>query len=262
MGDRTLSEIFLGNAFRECHKWSHYLSVYEKHLSVYRGKAPVVLEIGVREGGSLGLWREYFGPEATIIGIDIKQSCEILSRDGFEIYIGDQSDLAFLEMVLDRHSAIDVVIDDGSHVATDMIKSFEFLYPRIKKKAVYIVEDIVPSIAKANASDSPSFLDYASRLLLQINLGFAEGSMVQKANQYVADAVAESGKNRSIVSIASSAGLGSATEFTASTESISFYPNMVVFEKTPQSARSAIKSSGMNARQFMMYSTYKLQDRV
>lgn len=261
MSSESLSEIFLKNTFRECHKWAHYLSVYDKHLSCYRGKAPVVLEIGVREGGSLGLWRNYFGPEATIIGVDIKQSCEKLSGDGFDIYIGDQSDLAFLEHILNQHSCIDIVIDDGSHVAADMIKTFEFLYSRINSEAIYIVEDIVPSIAGSRDSDSPSFLDYANELLLQLNLGFGEESIAQRADKHVAEAVAASGKDRSSVLVSSPSGLSSVTEFTASTESICFYPNMVVFEKAPQSARSAIKSSGMTPGQFMMYSTYLLKRR-
>ena len=258
MDSQSLAEIFLNNTFGECHKWSHYLEIYNKHLSTYRGKSPVILEIGVRSGGSLGLWRNYFGPKAIIIGVDIEQSCASLSKDGFEIYIGNQSDLTLLQRILDQHLSIDIVIDDGSHITADMIKTFEFLYPRINKEAIYIVEDIVPSIVESRDSGNPSFLEYASELLLQLNLGFGDESIIASINESLTDKIIESKQVISDVLHPSASKFPNPNQFTTSTKSLSFYPNMIVFEKSPQSMRSSIKSAGMSPNEFAMYNNYKL----
>jgi hypothetical protein len=56
---------------RVMHKWDHYFEVYERFLAPIRHTRPVVLEIGVQLGGSVEMWRYYFGPAARIFGIDI-----------------------------------------------------------------------------------------------------------------------------------------------------------------------------------------------
>ena len=53
MNTGLLHRIFLNNSNKLIHKWIHYFDIYEKHLSRFIGKAPVVLEIGVYKGGSL-----------------------------------------------------------------------------------------------------------------------------------------------------------------------------------------------------------------
>ena len=52
-------------------KWTHYLPMYHRHFAKFRGKEMAILEIGLFKGGSLELWKKYFGPKAKIYGIDI-----------------------------------------------------------------------------------------------------------------------------------------------------------------------------------------------
>ena len=56
---------------RVMHKWEHYFEVYERFLSPIRHANPVVMEIGVQLGGSVEMWRDYFGAATRIYGIDI-----------------------------------------------------------------------------------------------------------------------------------------------------------------------------------------------
>jgi hypothetical protein len=42
----------------------------------------------------------------------------------------------------DRLGGIDIVIDDGSHVGRHQIASFEFLYPRLSERGIYVCEDL------------------------------------------------------------------------------------------------------------------------
>jgi hypothetical protein len=63
----TVAAEFFANKGRPIDKWHHYLDVYERHLSQYKGKPVFFLEIGVFEGGSLDMWRRYLGDQATIV---------------------------------------------------------------------------------------------------------------------------------------------------------------------------------------------------
>ena len=60
------------------YKWLHYFDIYDEHFSRFRGKDVTVLEIGVASGGSLEMWKAYFGNEAQIYGVDIRPECKAL----------------------------------------------------------------------------------------------------------------------------------------------------------------------------------------
>lgn len=108
-----LTRYFRANRGKVLHKWSHYFDVYDDHFRRFRHTNPVILEIGVSHGGSLEMWRHYFGRNAKIYGIDVNPRCKELEGDGVEIFIGSQSDRAFLRSVAARVPPIDILIDDG-----------------------------------------------------------------------------------------------------------------------------------------------------
>lgn len=123
-------------------KWTQYLPAYETELSPYRGRPVRVLEIGVFEGGSLDLWREYFGADSTIYGIDIDPRCQDLDVPGVTIRLGSQDDPAFLRSVVAEMGGVDIVLDDGSHVAKDQRIAFSTLFPLMQEGGMYVVEDL------------------------------------------------------------------------------------------------------------------------
>ena len=73
-------------------KHSTYFDSYDYFFNDYIGKEITFLEIGVLAGGSLFMWRDYFGPKARIIGIDFNPNAKKWEEHGFEIFIGSQSD--------------------------------------------------------------------------------------------------------------------------------------------------------------------------
>jgi hypothetical protein len=77
-----LARIFFQNQGRVIHKWLHYFEIYEQYFSRYRGSDFKMLEIGVSKGGSLAMWRSYFGPRATIYGIDVNPDSTPPTRSG------------------------------------------------------------------------------------------------------------------------------------------------------------------------------------
>ena len=82
---RSLEQIFEANEGRLIHKWMHYFDIYERHFKPFRYQSPRILEIGVSHGGSLDLWREWFGPGAHITGVDIDPAFK-LSQKGISRY--------------------------------------------------------------------------------------------------------------------------------------------------------------------------------
>jgi hypothetical protein len=133
---------FFRNPGRLIYKWRHYFDIYHRHLERFRDRSPVVVEIGVFHGGSLEMWRDYFGPGARIVGLDIAPECKSLEGPQIEIMIGSQSDRAFLAEVRRRYPRIDVLIDDGGHTMEQQIVTFEELYPHVRYDGVYLCEDL------------------------------------------------------------------------------------------------------------------------
>ncbi len=120
-----LENIFVSNNEHGMPKWVHYLSTYDKHLNRYRGRPFKMLEIGVFDGGSLNMWRKYFGNEAVIFGIDILPECASKAVPPNQIRIGSQDDPEFLARVVGEMGGLDVVLDDGCHLGRYQIASFK-----------------------------------------------------------------------------------------------------------------------------------------
>jgi hypothetical protein len=126
------------------HKWHHYFEIYDRHFSKYKDKNPIILEIGVAGGGSLEMWNYYFDKKCTIYGIDINPRCKEFETllPNVKIFIGDQNNDNFLNYVKSQIPNIDILIDDGSHINSHIIKTFEYLYPKINPGGTYLIEDL------------------------------------------------------------------------------------------------------------------------
>ncbi|MFA7586639.1 MAG: class I SAM-dependent methyltransferase [Novosphingobium sp.] len=123
------------------HKWTHYPAIYETYFARFVGQPLHMLEIGVFKGGSLQLWRDCFGPEAVIFGIDIDPACANLPEPPTQVRIGSQDDPAFLRAVVADMGGLDLVLDDGSHYAPHQRRSFETLFPLLSDGGLYVIED-------------------------------------------------------------------------------------------------------------------------
>jgi Methyltransferase domain len=145
-----LERLFWTHTGRLVHKWPHYLPIHQRYLEPFKagfpqaagGRQPLrLLEIGVSQGGSLELWRRFLGPQAVIFGVDINPQCAALDRAELPVRIGSQTDSEFLAGVVAEMGGIDVVIDDGSHIAEHQQASMDVLLPLLSDGGLYIVED-------------------------------------------------------------------------------------------------------------------------
>jgi len=200
-----LEKYFEDNPGRLIHKWIHYFEIYDHHFSRFRGKEVKILEFGVFHGGSLQMWKEYFGEHAQIIGVDINPSCKELEEDRIAIYIGNQEDKQFLAKLKDEIGEVDIVIDDGGHYMTQQITTFEEIYPIVSSKGVYLVEDLHTSYWShfgGGYQRNGTFIEYTKKLIDQLNAWHSHALEVFKVD-----------------------------DFTRTTKSMHFYDSITVFEK-------------------------------
>jgi hypothetical protein len=148
-----LHKLFYSNADTLVFKWRHYLKIYEDHLSRFRNTPFHMLEIGVAQGGSLSLWRRYFGPEALLFGIDIDDRCRQFDKRDAHVRIGSQDDPAFLRSVVSEMGGVDVVLDDGSHMASHQLTSFQVLFPLLNVVAFTFAKTFTPPIHRHLTAD-------------------------------------------------------------------------------------------------------------
>lgn len=196
------------------HKWRNYMDVYDRHLSRYRGTPVKLLEIGVYRGGSLQMWRNYFGAAATIYGIDIDPACVEYDGHSGSVRIGSQADPVFLKKVVLEMGGIDVIVDDGSHVASHQAITFDTLFPILDGSGVYICEDTMTAYLRGyyegGFGRATNIIEKMKRVVDDLNLDFhGRPASVPHANRVI--------------------------------RGIHFYQGLIVVEKSPQLAPMHMK---------------------
>jgi hypothetical protein len=142
-------------------KWNHYSEIYDRHFSKFIGQEVHILEIGVHSGGSLEMWKQYFGPKCRIYGVDIEEACKVYGDDSVKIYVGDQADRNFWTLFKREVPFLDVIIDDGGHLLHQQTATLEELLPHLRPGGVYVCEDLM-------GNDKP-FAAYISGLSYNLN---------------------------------------------------------------------------------------------
>lgn len=143
--DTTLCEIakkYKTDKVQHC-----YTILYDNLFHQKRNDKLKILEIGVYLGNSIKMWADYF-PNATILGIDNGEICPSSVMEGIKtdrIYTEycDQSNREDLQRIINKYgSDFDIIIDDGSHYQKHQQVSWGFLFPHLKSKGIYIIEDL------------------------------------------------------------------------------------------------------------------------
>ncbi len=204
-----LEKYFEANNDRLIHKWMHYFEIYDRHFSRFRGTDVHILEFGVSQGGSLQMWKDYFGSECRIYGVDINPHCKALEEDRITIFTGDQEDRTFLKSVAAKVPRIDILIDDGGHSMRQQIATFEELFDRIAENGVYLCEDLHTSYWKkwgGGYRRKNTFIEYSKHFIDSIHAWHSK-SPALKVN-----------------------------DFTRSVHSLHYYDSVLVIEKRPLQA--------------------------
>lgn len=123
-------------------KWLHYFDLYHQHLQKFVGKSVNIVEVGVYSGGSMPMWRNYFGDGCQVHGVDIQPECRAYENDHIQIHIGDQADRNFWRTFRGKVPSVDILVDDGGHQPYQQIATLEEMLPHLRPGGVFICEDI------------------------------------------------------------------------------------------------------------------------
>lgn len=218
--DNPLTAYFHSNQGRLITKWLHYFDIYHRHFAPFRNRPVTVVEFGVFQGGSLQMWRDYFGSEARIIGVDIEPRCLEFAEPQIEIHIGDQGDRRFLRQLAQDVGPIDIVIDDGGHKMRQQIATFEELWPSVVDGGVFLTEDLHTSYWRRYGGGyrrSGSFIEFVKNLIDQQHAWHS-----RDAESFVVD------------------------DYTRTVRGIHLYDSVVVFDKAtiekPKSKKTGVRS--------------------
>ena len=164
-------------------KYDTYFQTYEEIFSKYVEKEITFVEVGVLHGGSLFMWKEYFGKKARIIGIDLHPAAKELEKHGFEIYIGSQSDINFWKNFFSKIGKIDILLDDGGHGNVQQIVTLSETIHNTNDDGTIVIEDTHTSYLKKFGNPSKySFINYSKYLTDVINSRFSDIKVIKNNN--------------------------------------------------------------------------------
>lgn len=114
---------------------------YNDIFSQRKDKIKNLLEIGIQNGFSINLWKNYL-PNANIHCVDITPiSNSSLSGSNVFPYFGNAYSKEYLNKF--ENEFFDVIIDDGPHTLESQIYFLENFTKKLKSKGILILEDII-----------------------------------------------------------------------------------------------------------------------
>jgi 23S rRNA U2552 (ribose-2'-O)-methylase RlmE/FtsJ len=173
----SYEEVFKNHNGFVSSKWIHYFYIYDRLFSEYRAKNQplTIMEIGVDRGGSLEIWKKYLPENSKIHGVDINPKCsEINFSENIFFHLGSASDRAFMEKTF-ADIDFDIIIDDGSHICSDVIEAFKIMFPKIKNGGLYVVEDLCTSywiVCGGGIRKKGSSIEYFKRFIENLNADY------------------------------------------------------------------------------------------
>ena len=140
----TLRSRYEEHAGKVSDKWSIYLDVYQRVFQPFEKEPVRLLEIGVQNGGGLEIWARHFRNGRQFVGCDIDPRCAALRFDDprISVVVADANSDEAEQAIASACERFDIVIDDGSHVSSDIVKSFARYFPRLVEGGVFLAEDL------------------------------------------------------------------------------------------------------------------------
>ena len=157
--------IGLATEFREItdKKRTPFFSFYEELFPLIKETTKTILEIGIRRGGSLVIWNDFFGATA-VYGLEANpkfiRRVDNLNRPNIHAVHLNQTDKKGMTEFAKSVGSFDLIIDDGSHMVGDQLISFEILWPFLRRGGYYCIEDMQSSFQEKYINQSPTTAEY------------------------------------------------------------------------------------------------------
>ena len=108
-----------------------------------------MLNVGVLGGHSLRMYSDFFGPDSTIVGVDIdlRQWRGMASKPGgtrpnIQTIHGNASAPHTVERLRARFRSFHLIVDDGCHMTGCQVPTARALFPLLLPGGMYIIEDV------------------------------------------------------------------------------------------------------------------------
>lgn len=168
-------------------KWSGYFDVYDRHLLRFIGRSPRILEVGILGGGSLEMWKKYFGAGTKVFGVDADPNCSHYADENVSIFLGDQGDPLFWETFFADNGTFDIMIDDGGHQMQQQVTTLESAFPFLNDGGIYVTEDTHTSYWDqwgGSFRGATTFMNYAKGLTDLVNRQHFDKSNIENWKPY------------------------------------------------------------------------------
>lgn len=141
---KTLLDLYKSHTGKVSDKWALYLREYDRLFAPYREQTISLLEIGIQNGGSLEIWSHYFPNAQKFVGCDINPDCAKLAYEDprISVIVGDATTAETQAQVLAQSTSFDLIIEDGSHTSSDIVKAFARYFPALKTGGLFVAEDL------------------------------------------------------------------------------------------------------------------------
>ena len=121
-----------------------YAKFYELHFNYFKNKEIKLLEIGTWKGASVASFYYYFN-KAIIFCLDRNYKFQFKSNriNFFYCNTRNSDDLKKFENLLinKKSENLDVIIDDASHIYSDILINFKNFFKKVKSGGFYVIED-------------------------------------------------------------------------------------------------------------------------
>ena len=132
---KNIDKDYLGHGF------SKY---YVKHFKNFKHKKINVLEIGVWKGSSTASFFYYLS-KANFLAIDRNFKFNYYSKRIKFFYCDTSLDKDLIKLKnyiqINEIDSFDIIIDDGSHILSHILKNLIFFFKFLKSGGIYVIED-------------------------------------------------------------------------------------------------------------------------
>jgi len=142
-----------------------YSNFYTKELSNFKNKEIHILEVGSFAGASAAAFSKYF-PKSRIFCFDINISNFKYASKQISVYGLDIANIKKVQSTVskifdqEKIQGFDIIIDDGSHLLSDILICLSVLFEYLNSNGTYVIEDFkFPNYFKRNKNVNDILID-------------------------------------------------------------------------------------------------------
>lgn len=166
--------------------YHNFCNFYDSHFNSLKNENISLLEIGIYNGSSLRMWKDYF-ENGEIYGVDIVP--KNFNEDRIKTEICDQNKREDLEKIFSGKE-FDIIVDDGGHMMNQQQLSFGVLFKTLKSGGLYVIEDLHTSHSEGYRRNLPFEISTLYVLNNFIENGvFNSSFLTEEENNYLTSSI-------------------------------------------------------------------------